>query len=434
MAIPKRHYERIIVACAFLLLFVNVGFTSTSFSVYQSHLVDLPGVGDVGGSLVVTIRTLVALLCMLFTDFYFRRINPRIGFFIATFCTFLAFLLFGLVENMAGLCTAAFLAGIGYGFGGMVAATYLVGNWFHGKVGAVSGIVTMGSGFSAIVVPICAGWIIEHSSLQTAFYVEAAVSLAIAVFIFTFVRMTPHDIGLEPIENETDSKLVKRKRKPKPDRATRHPKKKLSEVPLPKGAMTAMIIAIVLLGGISVPGYNYFGILLTTQGIDPATAATLISLAGVFLTLSKFVVGEVCDKFGTLVGTSVFFLLLLASLVLCSLVGIGGVAEASFAAVMLGLGMPLGTTGVSLWSLELSSPDQMLKTVKRFQLSYAFGGFAFNMMPGVLCQVTGTYTSTYVVLSVMSVICATMIVTVYARHILRARKAYEDQRDFRQEN
>ena len=66
----KKQYQTIIVACAFTLLFVNTGFTSTSFSIYQSYIVNIPGVGDVGGSVVVTVRTFVSLICM------FRRILP----------------------------------------------------------------------------------------------------------------------------------------------------------------------------------------------------------------------------------------------------------------------------------------------------------------------------------------------------------------------
>lgn len=420
----RTHYERIIVACAFLLLFVNVGFTSTAFSVYQSHLVEIPGVGNVGGSFIVTIRTCVAFVCMFFTGFVFKRINPRIGFALATLCTVASFMVFAGVENMAGFCVASVLAGIGYGFGGMIASTYLIGNWFHGKVGSVSGIVTMGSGVAAIVVPVVAGWIMEAWSLPLAFFVEGIVALLVAVFVFGFVRMTPAEMGLKAVEPPAESADASAATDAKP---VKHPKVKLASVPLPKGSYVAMIFAIVLLGGISVAGYNYFGILLTTGGIDPMVAASLISLAGIFLTLSKFAVGKVCDRFGTLIGSSVFFVLLLAALVLCSCVGLGGVPEAAVAAVMLGIGMPLGTTGISLWSLELSSPDRMLSTIRHFQLAYAFGGFVFNMMPGILAQLTGNYNSTYEVLTGMAVVCSVIILWIYAHHIIRARRAYERQ-------
>ncbi len=472
--IMKEHYERIIVACAFLLLFVNVGFNSTSFAIYQSHIVDLPGVGDVGGSVVVTVRTLVAFICMFFTGIFYRRVNPRIGFFIATLFTAIAFVLFGCAQSFAGLCVAAFCGGIAYGFGGMVASTYLIGNWFRGKVGSVSGIATMGSGVASIVIPLIAGWLIDSFSLSTAFYAEAGFALVLALLLLVFVRVKPQDIGLEPITHKAKDAAIRAAdtpcdeesgvvegRKPETEGPSRtqdaaslaandpsnalhkkhphfhfhhvhhshhagpfaQPKVNLSSMPLPRGAYFVMIFALVLLGGVSVAGFNYFGILLTTQGIDLGVAAALISLSGVFLTLSKFLVGVVCDKFGTLAGSFIFFILLVVAMVLCALVGAGGVPEAAAAAIVLGIGMPLGTTGIALWSLELSTPEQMLKTIRHFQLAYAFGGFIFNLMPGVLCAITGTYTSSYVVMLVMTVICAIIVVTVYAQHIKRAQNA-----------
>ena len=445
----KKHYRPIIVACAFLLLFVNVGFTSTSFSIYQSHIVDLPGVGDVGGSVVVTVRTFVALICMFLTGFYYRRINPRIGFFVATLFTALAFVLFGCAQSMAGLCFASFFAGIGYGFGGMVASTFLIGNWFRGKVGSVSGIATMGSGVAAIIIPLMAGWLIDAFSLSTSFYVEAAIAFVLALALLLFVRAKPQDVGAEPfvakakpvsteeeVAAETEVAEVREEAHHKHRRHHFHrvhhshhlgpfaqPKVSLSIVPLPKISYLAMIVAIVLLGGVSVAGYNYFGILLTTQGIDLGVAAVLISLAGVFLTLSKFIVGVICDKFGTLNGSFFFFILLTLAMLLCSLIGAGGVPEAAAAAVILGIGMPLGTTGIALWSLELSSAEQMLKTIRHFQLAYAFGGFIFNLMPGVLCALTSTYTTSYFVMMGMTIACAIIVITVYAHHITRSEQA-----------
>ena len=358
----KKQYQTIIVACAFTLLFVNTGFTSTSFSIYQSYIVDIPGVGDVGGSVVVTVRTFVSLICMFFTGVYFRRLNPRIGFFIATLFTALAFFLFGRAYSLAGLCVASAFAGIGYGFGGMVASTYLIGNWFRGKVGSVSGIATMGSGVAAIFIPILAGWLIDTFSLSLAFYVEAAIAFILALLLFKFVRVKPEDVGLEPVIarpkpnqapkdlaakntqeevaeatiEETDEQRAAASPSASEEstdhpaleqhehghlhtahhahhahhlhhkRALGRPRVNLASMPLPRGAYVAMIFALVLLGGVSVAGYNYFGILLTTQGVDAGVAALLISLAGIFLTVSKFVVGIVCDKFGTLTGS--FFL------------------------------------------------------------------------------------------------------------------------------
>ena len=71
----KRHYERVIVLCCFLLMFCNVGIPSTSFNVYQPYIVAIPGVGDSGGSFVIGLRTCVSMGCMFVGGKYFEILN-----------------------------------------------------------------------------------------------------------------------------------------------------------------------------------------------------------------------------------------------------------------------------------------------------------------------------------------------------------------------
>lgn len=418
----KEHYERIIIACAFLLLFVNVGFTSTSFSVYQSYIVDLPGFGNIGGSTVISIRTCVAFICMFFTGIAYRSLNPRIVFGVATLCTVAAFVIFGLWQTMLGFCIGCVLSGIGYGFGGMVAATYLIGRWFSGNVGTVSGIATMGSGFASIIVPVVAAALISAFSLSVAFLVEACVAGLITVFIFLFVRIDPSDVGLKTFVRTAKDTKKPNKNLVKSSDGTLRERVVLSTVSLPKSSLVLMIIAIVLVGCVCVSGFNYFGILLTTEGIEPGIAAVLISVAGISLTLFKFLMGKICDRIGTFAGTAIFFTILAAAIALSLFIGSGGVLDAALVSILIGAGMAIGTTGVSLWSLELSSKEEMLKNIRYFQLAYAFGGFIFNMTPGTMAQLTGTYASSYLVMLVMTVVAALIILIVYSNHIVRVRR------------
>ena len=70
----KSHYEKIIVACCFLSLFVNIGLNSTSFAVYQPYIVSMPGIGDAAGSIILSTRILVsAVATMLVNRFYDQR-------------------------------------------------------------------------------------------------------------------------------------------------------------------------------------------------------------------------------------------------------------------------------------------------------------------------------------------------------------------------
>ena len=47
-------------------MFVNVGFPSTSFGVYQPYIVEQPGMSHFYGSVVVSLRALASLISMFF--------------------------------------------------------------------------------------------------------------------------------------------------------------------------------------------------------------------------------------------------------------------------------------------------------------------------------------------------------------------------------
>ena len=124
----RQHYRIVIVACCFCILFINQGLPATSFNVFQSYLVAMPGVGDLGGSLVLTVRSFVSLVAIFFVSAFYRRFSLRVGVAAATAFTAAGFLAYSLARDLALLCLGSVLTGIGYGFGGVVATTMRIGN------------------------------------------------------------------------------------------------------------------------------------------------------------------------------------------------------------------------------------------------------------------------------------------------------------------
>ena len=76
----KRHYEKVICVCCFLILFTNIGLPSTSFSVYQPYLVAIPGVGHAGGSVILSVRTF-AIIFVKENIVHFSRCNSIVDKF-----------------------------------------------------------------------------------------------------------------------------------------------------------------------------------------------------------------------------------------------------------------------------------------------------------------------------------------------------------------
>lgn len=398
----RRHYQVVIVACCFLLLFANQGLPSTSFGVYQTYLVRLPGVGDLGASLVITVRTLVSLLAIFFVTALYRRFSLRVGAFLMTLCTAGGFLVYGLAgSNLGLLCLGSCLTGVGYGMGGMVASTTLIGNWFHGDVGTAAGVAGVGSGVAGMVIPVAAAAIVRHGSLADAFFFEAALALAIGLTVLALVRSDPAELGLKPFTVEK-----------KPARGGASAAPATRRAPLTRRERVLMMVAVACLGALAVSANYSFSVLLTSEGYAPMAAAALTSVVGASLTAGKFLSGRAFDRLGSRRGSNLFFAALVVGTALCVTVGLG-VVDAALAAVLFGAGCALSTTGLAVWALEFSSPEEELKNVRNFEIAYALGGFAFNPLPGVLKTLTGTYTTSFAVFAVCALVAALAVGWVY---------------------
>ena len=81
--------------------------------------------------------------------------------------------------------------------------------------------------------------------------------------------------------------------------------------------------------------------------------------------------------------------------------------------MMFGLGASLGSTGLSVWAIEFSQPQSRSKVARDFQSSYALGGFVFNLIPGVLAQLTGSYVPSFALIAIFVAISMFVVMYVY---------------------
>ncbi|MDO5335232.1 MAG: MFS transporter [Coriobacteriia bacterium] len=399
---PK-HYERVVCACCFLFLFVNIGLPSTSFNVYQPYIVAVPGIGDTGGSLVLAVRTFVSLLCMFEVAKWYQLLDCRLGAFISCCLTALGFLVYGFADSLPLFCLGAAIAGAGYGLGGMVCMTLLVGRWFESNVGTAVGIAACGSGVASVVMPIIAHMLIESYSLSVSFWFEASLAVVVGLLVVLLLRNRPQEVGADPYVNPHEAEDGK----PHVHMGSTRPLRPL--------AHHAMFLGMICIGGISVGGFGYLGILMTSSGFAPLFGAFVLSVAGLALTLGKFVTGIVFDAVGTRLGSLIFFLMMITGLVMCCFAGMQNEILMACGAILLGLGSALGTVGISVWSLDLSTPLERTRLVRDLQIAYAFGGFAFNFIPGPLMDLLGTYSVSYGILTAMAVVAFLVVMLVYLK-------------------
>lgn len=399
----KSHYEKVITFCCFLFLFVNIGFPSTSFNVYQPYLIAQDAVGDLGASAILAVRTLVSLCAMFFVDRYYSNLDARRGVALACAMTAAGFGLYAVGGSMPVYLLGAVLSGMGYGFGGMVAMTILTNRWYRKGIGTAMGIASVGSGVASILVPLAAVQVIHAQSLHAAFALEAGVALALGALVLLLLRNRPSDLGIELEDPALEGGT---------SRAVRAPYR------LSPAWRVLFMAALVAVGAVAVGGGTYLSVLFTSSGIDAVYAATLLSVMGICLTIAKFVTGRLFDAIGTRRGSALMFGVLTVGLALCIVSSGGSPVIAAIAAALLGAGISLGTVGISMWSLELTDGGSTTRFVKRCQIAYALGGFLMNSIPGPLKTITGTYVSSYVIMCAITVYAGIVVVAIY-----RARKA-----------
>lgn len=406
----KRHYEKVICVCCFLILFTNIGLPSTSFSVYQPYLVDIPGVGHAGGSVILSVRTFVSLVAMFFVARYYSWLNCRVGALVASLFVAVGFALYSVnTESYFGLCVASVFTGLGYGLGGMICSTMLIGRWFKTNVATVAGFAAVGSGVAAVVLPPIVVSVISATSLSTAFALEAGLALVLGLLVFALLRNFPEDMGLEPYESKKEGKAGRAKRA----RTNRD---------VPHAFLPVLLVAMVFVGCASVGGNGYLGVLFTSEGFSTEAAAALIAVSGACLMVAKLCNGIVFDAIGTRNGSILFFLLFIGGTGLLCLTDMGSTWLSTAAAVIFGLGLSLGTVGISVWSIELAPKGREVQTIRNFQICYALGGFIFMLLPGFLTEAFGTYLVTYAALFFMLIVAAVVIVGVYTACDLKAAR------------
>lgn len=445
----KLHYSKIISVCCFLFVFVNIGLPSTSFSVFQPYIVALPGVGDGVGSLILSTRTLLTFLAMFVVSIYYQKLDCRVAVTGGCILVSSGFACYAIGAHFAILplfFLAAALTGLGYGLGGNVAVALLTGRWYHTSIGTAAGFAAVGSGVAGMVIPPIALHLIEGISLSAAFAFDAAITAVAGTVVFALIRNHPADIGAHPYgwDNEKDgdpNRIIVKKRdttgtaagaeagakvgtqaagaeagdKVGTQAAAKTETGSLAFIPLSKTERMLMFIACVGVGIVCMGALSYLSILMTTNGFSSTFSALMISVTGITLTASKLLSGIAFDRLGTLKGTAAVYALEVVSLALLCLAPLGNPILMVVAVALFGAGASTGSTGISTWSIELSTPKERAKLVRNLQIGYTFGGFVGNTFPGLLAEACSSYVPAFAIILITTAISGIILVRIYQR-------------------
>lgn len=391
------HYAWVICGAATLATICNLGLCGTLMSAYMPYIA-AAGISGSAISTMVSIRSLFSLLGLFFVSIYYRMFSLRKGISLATALGAAAMLIFSVGGNEIVYYTGSALAGFVIGIGASFPTSLLLTRWFQRRRGLALGICASGSGISLICFPSLINMIVDLVGLRAMFWCLSGISLVTAAVAWLLIRNMPQEMGLTAFDRGPE---------PKAEVSAKN------GYQLSTGVWVLLMVMAMLVGSISSTGSSHLTILMTSSGYGSDVAALFLSMFGLCLTAGKFIYGEMADRLGTYAASMAAGVILVVGLLLT--VFMDGVALWPCAAVMLllGLGYPPSTIGISLWAADFSSPQTYEKTLKWMQILGNAATVVIGSIPGRIYDAFGHYQGGYVMLAVGSILCLPMLMIAY---------------------
>lgn len=386
---PKGCWRMCIAAA--LAQFCTIGLNINVFSVYIPYLTELLELSYNQNSAFMMVRNLCSVGSVYLAKFFYDKLEIRLGYALVLILNVVGVVLYACADCFGLLCVAAAVSGLSYGLGGIYPAAILIHRWFPCHEGLAMGICAASSGLALTIgAPIITA-LTERFSLQYAMYCEIGFLLVIVVLCFSLIRNYP--------DGEMHYTF-----RPK---SIRHPFK--------FSWMQLAMVAIGILGGC----FSYLTIHYKTEGFDPYQVSTIISIIGLVLTCSKFLLGELLDLVGAFKVNWVYLSLSVLSCVCFALGNSFGFSVAIVGAVLYGIGDAVATVGVPAYAKDLSNPGEYAATQQQYQTAFLSGGLICALITGPIATATGNYRAFYLLVMIILIAGSTIIQTSYWKKMQR---------------
>ncbi len=380
------HYAWVVCFCGLWLFVCNMGLCSNILSVYLPF-VEAGGLSDSMGSAILSIRCAFSFAVTFLTELYYRKLSLRLGILLATLVGALSAAVYSVGGSALVYYAGAALGGVAYGLGAIYPVSLLLSAWFHSHRGLALGISSAGSGVATMLFSPLVSLLVLRYSLRTAFLLQAAFMLVSAVGVFLLLRDEPAQKGLRPYgEGGGDDGRTREKEGPDT---------------LSRSVLWLLALMMLLVGGAGQAFSGHLSVLTQSCGYSVKTAATVVSLHGLVLMCSKFLSGDMADRFGPKRCTTLLMVLFILG---CSLVQLMNGVNLfwCFAPVcLMSFGASVYNVGPPLWAADLSDRAGYPKLLKWLQIFYNLGGILFSAVPGVIADHTGEYKSAYILIACM---------------------------------
>ena len=398
----KVFYGWVMAACCCLMVCAT-SLLSSGMSTNLAIIRQTYGFSGTQTSSILTIRAATAFVAALFSGKYYELLGLKKGMLGAMLLGILSFLLFTLAGTRLWVYyLAGCIAGLTYTYGMMLPSAMLLRRWFNKGLGTALAIASGGTGLVSIVFAPLVQSVCNKTGIRSAFLLQAGVFLITGILLALLIAETPEEKGLE-IRGGSGEAAALKKKKISSRRCT-----------LKDSWHIALVIGVIFIGMSASPASAHYTLNFTTEGIDPMAFAKVLSVYGIIILCSKiFLFGPCTDKIGPLPSSLIFGTVTFFGMFFCFLtIKYPTIQWAYFSMSFVAIGVVMQTLCYPNWCAELDT-EHYDKTLQHCQTGYQFGALIGSPIPGILADVTGSYTWAYLMFSADTVIALLLAIGAY---------------------
>lgn len=300
-------------------------------------------------------------------------------------CLFLAIscVMFAVARSVFMLYMAALVMGIPYALGALFPLAIFMNSWFEDRRATATAISMCGSSACAILLPPVITFTVESRGLTQALLIEAGFILICTILLYGLLRSRPADMGIRPYREAEGKKKTQCSRR-------------LPDVHLTKWETALFTAAMFTLGLSGAPNTAHYTIHYRTAGYTGIQAATALSVYGLLLAVGKCAYGLAVDRKGTYKVNYTFQAVWIAACFMTAAVNGSSTDMLYLSAALNGIGLTLGSIGITVWSGELTTKKDYVRSVRRCNMVNTFGSLLGAPLPGMIADHTGSYGPAYI--------------------------------------
>lgn len=327
--------------------------------------------------------------------------NFRLVFLIGLIVYVLAYTGYGLAPNIYIFYLLSLLVGFGFMTTTIIPVSMMVNNWFIQKRGLALSLALSGLGVGGVIFSQLLTWLIGNVGWRQTYMIYGAIMFLVATPIVWFIfKAKPEDMNLTALGA---SKLEQKGQQEEGKQEQSKGIQLTVAETMTKPFFILLIIGAVIVGIINNGGLGQFPpVLYSIHG--PAVGATIISVYSGVGIIGKIVLGNINDRYGTVVST--IYAAILMALTYFVMMFAGNIVLAFMMAVLFGMGNAVGTVAPPLITSAIYSSENYPKAYGYVQSGVQLGLTFGSLFAAGIADFTGAYNFAWGTLSVLAAILA----------------------------